>query len=335
MLAAWAWLAARTRRPPGVLIIGTDPVLSIAAAIPWRWFHPGVSIVHWCFDLYPEAAFADGLLSPRGLTGRLFRRVAAKAYRYCNSIVELGPCMRQRLATYGLSLRCETLTPWALTEPRQAPGFNQAEREQLFGPASLALLYSGNMGRAHSYDLVLELARHVKDAPIAIRFAARGNRAGELAHAVANADSNVGLAPFAAEEHLQRRLSAADIHIVSLRPGWTGTVVPSKFFGALAVGRPVLFVGSPDSSIANWIREHRVGWVLTESTLAEVAGELVRLTTARQELTALFSRCHAVYRHHFSKTAVLDRWDEHLRSLVRPHGTAQGRLSESFTSSLR
>ena len=30
-------------------------------------------------------------------------------------------------------------------------------------------------------------------------------------------------------------------------------MVPSKFFGALSMGRPVLFCGSPDSDIAYWI----------------------------------------------------------------------------------
>ena len=76
--------------------------------------------------------------------------------------------------------------------------------------------------------------------------------------------------PFAFKQSdLEVRLSAADIHVVTLRDEWTGTVVPSKFFGALAVGRPVLFAGSPKSAVARWIVKHRVGWVLTESSMPE------------------------------------------------------------------
>ena len=51
-------------------------------------------------------------------------------------------------------------------------------------------------------------------------------------------------------------------------------VVPSKFFGSLAAGRPVVFAGGPDSAIAGWIREFGVGWVLTADNVAEVAAEL-------------------------------------------------------------
>jgi hypothetical protein len=47
-----------------------------------------------------------------------------------------------------------------------------------------------------------------------------------------------------------------------LRKEWTGTVVPSKFFGALAIGQPVLFVGSRESSVARIIEEHGVGWLI-------------------------------------------------------------------------
>jgi len=54
-----------------------------------------------------------------------------------------------------------------------------------------------------------------------------------------------------------------------LSPSYTGAVVPSKFFGALAAGRPVLFEGSVDCSIARWIKEHRIGWVLPTNAKIE------------------------------------------------------------------
>ena len=75
-------------------------------------------------------------------------------------------------------------------------------------------------------------------------------------------------AGFAPESELEKRLAAADIHLVSLRPEWTGVVVPSKFFGSLAAGRPVVFAGGPDSAIARWIHEFGVGWVLTTDNVA-------------------------------------------------------------------
>ena len=149
-------------------------------------------------------------------------------------------------------------------------------------------------------------------------FGVRGNRAAALRAAVGDDDTNVRFAGFAPEAELERRLGAADVHIASLRQDWTGIVVPSKFFGSLSMGRPVVFAGSRRSSIARWIEEHRVGWVLDEGSLPEVAADLRRTAKERRALEGMQQRCHRVYREHFSRDAVIARWDEALRALVGP-----------------
>lgn len=317
MLAAWGLRGMFGRRHrPEVMIVGTDPVLSVLSALPWRAARPGCAIAHWCFDLYPEAPIADGLVRADSWAVRLLRRLLAAAYRRCDLIADLGPCMAGLLRAYGSPARAVTLTPWALVEPDQPTEPDPATRADLFGDARLGLLYSGNFGRAHGYAEFLDLARMLRGEPVRLCFAGRGNRMDDLRAAVRPDDANVTFAGFAPESELEKRLGACDLHLVSLRPEWTGTVVPSKFFGALAAGRGVLFAGSPDSAVARWVREYRVGWVLTRDTLPEVAAALRELATDPTQLAALRSRCHAVYHAHFSKARQLDRWDEELRALA-------------------
>lgn len=93
-------------------------------------------------------------------------------------------------------------------------------------------------------------------------------------------------------------------------------VVPSKFFGSLAAGRPVVFAGSPDAAIAVWIRELGVGWVLTPDTVESVAADLRALADDPARLAALQRHCHAVYHAHFSWRVVMDGWDRELRGLL-------------------
>ena len=235
MLAAWAKAAVTLpRRQREVMVVGTDPVLGVLAALPWSAVRRHTRIAHWCHDLYPEAPIADGMVRESSAVVRLLRRVLAAAYRRCRLVADLGPCMRARLAAYGSPARAVTLTPWALVEPPAPVEADPTTRRELFGDARLGLLYSGNFGRAHSYAEFLELARAVRGEPIRFCFAGRGNRADELRKAVTAEDTNVTFAGFAPESELEKRLGAGDLHLVSLRPEWTGTVVPSKFFGALA-----------------------------------------------------------------------------------------------------
>jgi glycosyltransferase involved in cell wall biosynthesis len=318
MIAAWCLniLTRRERSLPDVLVIGTDPVLSIVVAAVVKRLRPNVRIVHWCYDLYPEAPIAEGMLSENSLAMRVLKRLLKSAYRSCDLLADLGCCMRRRLDVYRPTGRQFTFVPWALAEPSEPVAMDAEVRRTLFGDAPLGLLYSGNFGRAHSYHEFLDLARRLRHDGVHFCFGVRGNQANELRCAVRAEDANISFAPFAPESALEARLGAADIHLVSLRPNWTGLVVPSKFFGSLAVGRPVMFAGARDSSIGQWIARHQVGWVLDNESTPIVAQELRRLAASPGQLQSLRHRCYEVYHRHFSLAQTMDRWDEELHELV-------------------
>jgi colanic acid biosynthesis glycosyl transferase WcaI len=317
MHAAWCLSLLADGRPgPDVLVIGTDPVLSVLVAPVVRKMCPSVRIAHWCFDLHPEGPIAEGMLRPDGWPARALRRLLRAAYGSCDLVADLGRCMRDRLEPYGHTCRKVTLVPWALAEPAALAAPDPAARRALFGVEPLGLLYSGNFGRAHSCEEFLELARLLRGSGTHFCFGVRGNRADELRATVRPDDTNVTVAGFAPEAVLEQRLAAADIHLVSLRPEWTGLVVPSKFFGSLAVGRPVLFAGSRASAVARWIEEHRVGWVLDGGSREAIAGRLRELARDPGELRGLQQHCHQVYQQHFARRRVLDDWDRELKALL-------------------
>jgi colanic acid biosynthesis glycosyl transferase WcaI len=320
MLLWWTWRALVLKRSKNeVMIVGTDPVLGVLAAIPWRLLRPRARIIHWCHDVYPAAAVAQGLVSARSPAVWLLNRLLKFAYRRCDAIVDLGDCMRQLLIAADGKVplasrdpaesRFQTLTPWALVEQSSPVAADVRIREGLFPKAQVGLLYSGNLGRAHIYQPFLDLARLTRDQPIGYCYAGRGPQMAELQNSITQEDENVRFAGFATEEELAGRLSAADIHMVSLHEGWTGTVVPSKFFGAIAVGRPVLFAGSRDSAIAKWIQEHEVGWLLcSEDDLHMVAKQLEVFTREPARMLEMQKHCHDVYSREFSKNVQLERW---------------------------
>jgi glycosyltransferase involved in cell wall biosynthesis len=435
MLIGWTWRAAvMPRRRKEVMIVGTDPVLGVLIAITWRLLRPKAKIVHWCHDVYPHAAIADGMIRDDAYWVRLINFMLRIAYRRCDLIVDLGVCMRRLLqqasgdaADSGFALtgeppargqcaengdttrrneiaagfdsaaransstalvtdrdarrviadlatsisedcaadrsligwdaqaaaeqlsmtlgddsrddvsatdggaevwvkvaaasqrsgasdsswrsgRYATLVPWSLVEPAELPEVDPFVRAELFGDSNLGLLYSGNFGRGHCFESVLDLARRLRPDDVGFCFAGRGLRLDPLRESVTAQDTNIRFAGFADENQLEARLASADIHLVSLRPSWTGAVVPSKFFGALASGRPVLFAGSPDSAIALWIKEFGIGWVLTERTIDQVAAQLKWFAEDVDDQQAMRQRCFSVYRREFSRRVQIDRW---------------------------
>lgn len=316
MLLAWSLAAFRQR--PDVLIIGTDPIFSVLVALPWRLLQPRTQRFHWCFDLHPEAAIAEGMVSPKHPIIRLLRPVLGAAYRSCHRLGSIGHCMTSRLRQYAPVGDYGTYTPWALTEPPAPLPTHPDERRAIFGPAVLTLMYSGNFGIAHEAELILALARRLRDETrIQFAFSVRGNRADELRRLIVPEDSNVHLVDFAPQSHLEARLGCADIHMVSLRAGFEGTVVPSKFQGALAAGRPILYAGPEDSDVAMWIREYGLGWVLTPISLPTVTESLRQCLRTPEALAQLSAHCHEVYHQHYSSRTVIDHLDRDLRQLLQ------------------
>jgi glycosyltransferase involved in cell wall biosynthesis len=316
MIARWSFLSCNPRIRPDVLIVGTDPILSILIAIIWRRLKPNTKIVHWCFDLYPEAAIADGILKADSRLIALLRALATRAYRACDLIVDIGCCMRRLLRRYNVDTRMETLVPWALEESNQAAPIDEEERRLVFGVTSLALMYSGSFGKAHSCDGIFGLAQMLRNDDVRIAFSVSEPSATALRRSVPHGNKNVVFVPPVPPNQIASRLSAADIHVVTLKKEWAGVVVPSKFFGALSMGRPVLFCGSPESAVAQWINEYSVGWVLTPETSGLIISNLKRLISSRAELEEMFTHCHDVYVKHFSKLVTMNRWNQELQRLL-------------------
>jgi colanic acid biosynthesis glycosyl transferase WcaI len=328
--SAWmivAWFLAIARLPRfDAIVIGSDPAFAALIALPLRVIFPRTRLVHWCFDLYPEAIEAeqvgrsDGRLGPAlRVAARAARALMRLAYRRFDALVDIGPRMQERLAAYGSNATRRTLVPGALAASGRLATPDAAVRARLFPRAKLALLYSGTLGRAHDFEQLLALARACRarsgDA-ISFCFAARGHQQDALAAALRADDTNVSLAPFAEESELAARLEAADLHLLSLRPEWAGVVVPSKFFGSLAVGRPVVFAGPDDSEIARWIVEHGLGLVLDDARRPEVVDRLHALAEDPAALARLQARALETHERVFSRAVVNDGWDALLRELI-------------------
>ncbi len=328
MTAAWlAKVRGLTARlgPFDAVVVGSDPAFCASLGRGLRRLLPDAALVHWCFDLYPEAIAAEGANAAVRALVPVARQLMKWSYGAYDELCDIGPRMREHLAAYQPAAQ-RTAVPWALAEPARPAVADPRLRAELFPRAKLALLYSGTMGRAHDYRAFLALARACRarsGEAVALCFSSRGNRQDELRAAVTPADSNVSFVPFADEPGLEARLGAADLHLVSLQPAWAGIVVPSKFFGSLAVGRPVLYAGPGDSEIARWVAEHDVGLTLPDGgDLRAVVDRLHALVDDRAALGRWQDNAFAVYQRAFCKKVINDGWDQALRALVARRGAS-------------
>jgi hypothetical protein len=124
----------------------------------------------------------------------------------------------------------------------------------------LVVMYSGNHSPVHPLTTLLNASRCVLDED-RLRFLFVGG-GGAKAEVAARGLSNVISLPYQPLDLLPQSLPAADVHVVSVGTGTVGIVHPSKLYGALAVGRPILLFAPAESPAAHLVARANCGWRL-------------------------------------------------------------------------
>ncbi len=287
----------RLPRPDLVLTLTTPPLLSLLGTVLKRL--RGSRHFIWEMDMYPDVAVDLGYFRRGGVLDRVVGRLADVARERADGIIALGECMKARLVARGVAPeKIWVADNWAdgsAIQPLARPG----------DPADLVVLYSGNLGLAHELDTVtgaiaaLE-AEHAR-SQVRFVFAGSGGRRAELAEFVRVHNlHSVDMRPYVERGSLSESLAAGDIGLVTQRDATCGSVVPSKVYGLLAAGRPILFVGPADATPARILRRFGCGWhvgVGDERGLTEL---LVTLAANRNLVRVAGARARQAFDNHFT-----------------------------------
>jgi colanic acid biosynthesis glycosyl transferase WcaI len=271
--------ALRKWRPDVVFCMTDPPFLGSAALAVARRFR--VPLVVTTQDVFPEVAVELGRLRNRAVISAI--RALVRTYlRRADRIVAIGETMKVRLEAKGTPPeRIRVIPNWVDTARiTPHPQDNDWAREHGVSGA-FVVMHSGNIGLAQELDTLVRAAallRDLKDMKVVI--IGGGVRYGDLtALAESVGADGVTFLPYQPPEQVPQSLSAATVHFVGLTRGLGGYVVPSRFYGVLAAGRPVIVAADAESEIAQVVREIGCG-------LAIVPGNPIALAEALRDAHA-------------------------------------------------
>ncbi len=316
-------LVIRAPRPDLILSLTTPPYLGLLGR--WAARLRGAVHAHWVMDVYPDVIEADGMADRQGFVLRLLRRLGRHQFRGAGLVLAPGSLVERRLRDQYTT----PATPVAWV-PLWASGFDPADpaslvqiRHERGWETDVVLLYSGNMGRGHRFDEMLEASRRLGRAGPLWAFVGEGVQAHKLREfARAHPEARLQFLPYVAPPTLAASLAAADVHLVSLSARWQGLIVPSKLQAAFSVGRPAIFVGSPESEVGQWIVASGGGWVVQEGDIERLL-EAVREACDPAERSRRGAAALAFARGHFDQKTNCERIVELLeRSRLSPEASA-------------
>jgi glycosyltransferase involved in cell wall biosynthesis len=282
-------------------------------------------LVVWTMDLWPDVAEAAGTVKKGGMVAHRLRGLARHQYCHADAVVSLGSAMTGRLVRLGVPRgRIATVHNWVPSEGVRPLPWGRCHLDRLrYAAGRFVVMYSGNMGVAHEFDTILDAAEQLEgDDSVLLLFVGDGKRRGEVAREVAKRGlGNVRLEPRVPLGRLSELLGSAGVHLVSMREGMEGILVPSKVYGILAAGRPAVMVGSTQNEVADLVRDSGAGFVVG----AGEAGKLAAAVRQLRDRPGLARRMGAAGRRYYERRLGRDR---SVRAIVQAVTGADGRAAQ-------
>ena len=203
-------------------------------------------------DLYPDMA-VGGALVPPGALARVWERLHRWALRRAACVIVLGEDMRARIIRKGVNpSRVKVVRDGAEIPPRTAPvaPLDGEVVQAIRGDARFVLVHAGNLGFYGAWDTLLAAAKKLADEGVRLVFVGDGAQRQQVEAKAAGA-SNIVFLPFFPGSKIPSVLAAADAHVITIKRGLEGVVVPSKLYGILVAGKPIVAVAPAETDVAS------------------------------------------------------------------------------------
>jgi colanic acid biosynthesis glycosyl transferase WcaI len=296
---------------PDAWFVMTEPPLILNTVLRLQR-QLGGRIIHHVDDLYPDLAIALGSLPRRGPIATLLGRWAQEGLVKCDQVLALGECMAGVLQQKGVVGDRLTITPPWADGNRLTPldhGENGFRREIGIPSDQLVVMYSGNMGLGHRFETILAAARSLScQDKIKFVFIGDGAKKHEIdAFRQTHNLKNIMMLPYQPRERLRETLSAGDLHLISLDAKVQGFIVPSKLAGILAVGRPAIFVGDKENSLAAAILREHCGHVISEGDAGQLGKIIEGLLNNPEERRRLGESARNLFSREYDRRVVVPK----------------------------
>jgi len=306
----------------GIFFSTSPPLIGIVlciAAIIRR-----VPVAYWAMDLNPDQLIAMGKIKSTSLAAKVLESVNRFILRRSALVIALDRFMADRLRPRAsLDGKLLVMPPWPHEENLEAAATDAPNpfREKHGLTGKFVIMYSGNHSAANPLDTLMQATLAFKDdADLKFLFVGGGTDKKKVEKFVADHQlPNVICLPYQPLADLKYSLPAADVHVVSLGQEMVGIVHPCKIYGAMAVGRPVLFLGPEPSHVADILQQHDIGWHIAHGDVDGAVQAIRTLkTTPREELVAKGNRAQSLLTEQLSQNKLQKILCDRLEAVLGP-----------------
>ncbi len=295
------------------VIAKTDPpMVSVPVGLTAKI--KGARLVNWLQDLFPEVAVELGMQIP-GFVISMLTWLRNRSLHQADQNIVIGELMRNRVLKQAVYTDRVTVVPnWADGEvvfPRA--GANPL-RQQWSLDDKFVVGYSGNLGQAHEIETLLGAIRQLSSDPsVVFLFIGGGALLDDLKTRLGKEGmSNCLFQPYQPRQQLPLSLTLPDVHLVILKPELEGLIVPSKIYGVMSAGKPMLYIGDKEGEVASLVLEHGIGEVVAEGDSEALVSQILKMKETPESLVVMGDASRRLFDQHYSREKSLAKLESAL-----------------------
>lgn len=294
-----------------IVVAKTDPpLISILSAIIVRI--KGGILINWVQDIFPEIATALGMKGQYPFIITIIKYFRNKSWKAAAYNVVLGQRMFDYVVGQGVSRNQVKINHnWSdgkLIIPILAEKNFLRKKWNLTD--KFVIGYSGNMGLGRDFSTILDMALQFKNNnDIVFLFIGGGGQREFIEKETFKLNlENIMFRDYQPRDLLSESLSVSDVHIISLQPEIEGFVVPSKFYGIAAVGRPTLYIGDEIGEIPMILKEENIGFTISVGCAKQGVKFINDLYKDHERLTEMGAKARRVFDKRFDRKIATSFW---------------------------
>jgi glycosyltransferase involved in cell wall biosynthesis len=298
------WLALKEKGRAPMILVTNPPFLGVVGLIcKILKRRPYMLIIH---DLYPDIAINMGYLRRDFLLALFWNKLNRKIYGAASFIVVLGRDVQKRIQDQIPAEQHENIKfipNWAdsdLIYPVDQSHNPFIIELGLYG--KFLVQYSGNMGLTHDMEVIIEAAQALRiDQTIHFVFIGGGGKLTKIKKMVRDYGlKNIIFLPYQPRESLKYSLCSSHVSLVSLEKGAEGLSVPSKLYGIMASGRPIIAITPENTETALTIKEYQCGLITPPKDVNALVSKIIWMQENDEEREAMGKRAYKAFLDNFT-----------------------------------
>lgn len=297
-----------------IVMVGTNPPLAIVCGAIGKLFrrYKFIAVIQ---DLYPDILISSNMSDGKSFGYKFLKSAMKFSFKKCDRIVTISEDMQKHIEEVYEVNNVKVINNMIIGEI--FPIDNNLLKARANVANKLLVMYSGNFGIAHEYKTLLNAVKLLKDREDIVFHIVGGGINYKLFKIECEKEElkNIVFFPYVDKEKLNENLNMADVHIVVFNNNFKNVLMPSKYYGILACGKPVIAIADGENDISRDVKWCNIGYNVLKDNPQQLVEAIVELVNNKEKIIELRENVLRLYSSNYSKEIVFEKYSKLMEEL--------------------